>query len=99
MEWISTCEKNSSDEEFDMETRKRDLQKSFSQFEKSVERKGLDISNINLLQSLEEESETNGKESWSPRLQPIPVWKGKASPNASSVCSPRPLVPLHFIAL
>ena len=40
-------DENSSDEEFDMETLRRNLQKSFSQFEKSVERKGLDISNIN----------------------------------------------------
>ena len=40
-------DENSSDEEFDMGTLKRDLQKSYSQFEKSMERKGLDISNIN----------------------------------------------------
>ena len=40
-------DENSSEEEFDMEILKRDPQKSFSQFEKSVERKGLDISNIN----------------------------------------------------
>ena len=40
-------DENSSDEEFNMEKLKKDLQKSFSQFEKSVERKGLDISNKN----------------------------------------------------
>ena len=40
-------DKSSDDEEFDMEALKRDLQKSFSQFEKSVEKKGLDISKIN----------------------------------------------------
>ena len=38
---------SNDDNEVNMETLKKDLQKSFSPFEKSIEKKGLNISNIN----------------------------------------------------
>ena len=44
---FSSESEEDADEEFDMDTLKRDLQKTFSQFKKTVGREGLDISNIN----------------------------------------------------